>query len=484
MTSEWKTEADFDSSSDSIGIRNESSGDGTANAIENGYPRSSQLEVSSGLVGWWPLNEESGSIAYDLANGNDGTINGATVADIPGIGGTPTYSFDGTDDNVDLGNLDYSGTDLTICAWVYPEELNAGTFYTIYSSWQSSTGIQFLYDNDEYWYTIVDGVITARTAGNAGVNLNEWSHMVTTFKSGTSDNTIVIDGVEVTSSTGSTTLTQGGTHYIGEKTISGGGWNGKLQDVRVYNQALSASEIQTIYENGNPYAIEQATASVDQARFSGDVSRYSMDDSDVSGSTLTDSWGSNDGTINGATTGVSGVGGGEAFSFDGIDDDVDTGIQSITTPLTLSCWITPDDVNTDQHIISNWASTGDDLFLRIGEPSGSTDRWDFQHDQGGRVLTSNGYPVNGETVFICGVIDTVSNGMKFYVNGVEVGSDDGVSDTINNGSNFHIGGGSNGGKEFDGEIDEVRIYNTALNQSQVWQLYNIGRNMSEVTLNE
>ena len=52
----------------------------------------------TGLVGWWPLNEYSGSTAYDLSgNDNHGSLNSGVTQGVAGKGGLTSYSFDGSD---------------------------------------------------------------------------------------------------------------------------------------------------------------------------------------------------------------------------------------------------------------------------------------------------------------------------------------------------------------------------------------------------
>ena len=57
---------------------------------------------SDGLVGWWPFN---GNANDESGNGNNGTVNGATLtSDINNIS-NQAYSFDGVNDFISIGNL-------------------------------------------------------------------------------------------------------------------------------------------------------------------------------------------------------------------------------------------------------------------------------------------------------------------------------------------------------------------------------------------
>jgi hypothetical protein len=56
---------------------------------------------TNGLVGWWPFN---GNANDESGNGNNGTVNGATLTtDRNGVANS-AYSFDGVNDYIDVGN--------------------------------------------------------------------------------------------------------------------------------------------------------------------------------------------------------------------------------------------------------------------------------------------------------------------------------------------------------------------------------------------
>ena len=90
-------------------------------------------------VAHYKLDETSGSTAIDSSgNGNDGTINGATVNQIGYNGSVGAYSFDGTDDYVDIGHissLNFSRTDnFTISCWVNVNGISGVNYCLLYTS--------------------------------------------------------------------------------------------------------------------------------------------------------------------------------------------------------------------------------------------------------------------------------------------------------------------------------------------------------------
>jgi len=91
---------------------------------------------------------------------------------------------------------------------------------------------------------------------------------------------------------------------------------------------------------------------------------------ETSGSTATDSAGSADGTINGATLGVSGATGvtDTAYSFDGSNDYIEVPDQQVPENLTISCW-----VNWD----GPYATTDDRDMIVSGAFNGTTTEFEL-----------------------------------------------------------------------------------------------------------
>ena len=71
-------------------------------------------DISSGLVGYWKLDETSGTTASDSAGSNNGTVNGSTFT----TGKiNNSLSFNGTSDYVSIPRMNYD--EITISAWFY-----------------------------------------------------------------------------------------------------------------------------------------------------------------------------------------------------------------------------------------------------------------------------------------------------------------------------------------------------------------------------
>ncbi|MFB6158853.1 MAG: LamG domain-containing protein, partial [Candidatus Nanohalobium sp.] len=229
-----------------------------ASNVRLGYSPSDPLYNNS-LVAYYPLQEDSGSTAYDFSgNNNDGTINGSTVNQT-GLLGTSAYSFDGTGDYIDIPSSPDVVTQLpmSLSAWVNIDTLpsNKGNDERILSKWPGgNTGylLQAEQNYDHFRFVIHDGsnIHEVNGSGLNAINTGEWYHIVgVAYSDGNMRlyvNGDMIDENTNTFSIGSTTSTN---LVIGRYSSSSSSksWDGKIADVRVYNRSLSASEVGRLY---------------------------------------------------------------------------------------------------------------------------------------------------------------------------------------------------------------------------------------------
>ncbi len=199
----------------------------------------SVVNPSTGLVAAYSFDEGSGTVLNDLSGaGNHGTIVG-------GIWTTGRFGqalqFNGTSSLVtvaDSASLDLS-TGMTLEAWVYPTSLG-GWRDIIYKA------------NDIYFLEgctptglapCVGGTFSSATLyGTNALPLNRWSHLAATYDGVTMR--LYVDGVQVSSrlQTGNIAASTDPL-TIGGDLISSQFWAGRIDEVRVYNRALSAAQI-------------------------------------------------------------------------------------------------------------------------------------------------------------------------------------------------------------------------------------------------
>ena len=219
---------------------------------------------TNGLVGWWPFN---GNANDESGNGNHGTVNGATLAaDRFGNAGK-AYSFDGNSNvSVQNSNSLQVGNALTYSVWFKQSTMG----YVINFILQKGTGggcsTTGYYMGIDYGFgTVPNGVkclnygINSSSCGAIGsdtlINPTTWHSMIIVY-SPPSENKIYIDG-KLTNPNWSgcntcTIVNSNNPLLIGAGTNSGPpsgdhNWNGLLDDIAIYNRALSAAEVQQLY---------------------------------------------------------------------------------------------------------------------------------------------------------------------------------------------------------------------------------------------
>jgi prepilin-type N-terminal cleavage/methylation domain-containing protein len=194
------------------------------------------------LVGLWTFDEGTGSTAYDQSgNGNNGSWSGITNQWIAGKVGAFALSFSGTPamSISGIGSLP-----MTLSAWHqrndavenadWRDVLAASGNYH-YLIFQSGTDVAGIFNAGFYSF------------GYTEPNDGQW-HLYTVVYNSASSQTLYVDGNYVSTISSGLNPTTYPIVYVGGW---GGGYNvASLDDVRIYSRALSASEIQAMYNGG------------------------------------------------------------------------------------------------------------------------------------------------------------------------------------------------------------------------------------------
>lgn len=432
--------------------------------------------LNQDLVGYWKMDEPSwikdavGTVLDASGNDNHGaptcsgtcTISGVTAGKF-GNGG----SFDGTDDYVQIpDNILYTQIYLTVSIWAKFDQLSTakgtqqylirktatGDPYRSYDIYNSSADNKFyarIYDQASNSYTL-----NSTTVMQAGV----WYH-ISLVENGKSV-ILYINGLPeaTTSWTGTSVLDSNSFLYIGG--ISGSYSDSSIDDIRIYNRALSPAEVTQLY-NWAP----------------GPVGHWKLDEN--TGTTEYDSSSHNFNMSNSVAGSIpTWVPGkfGSALNFDGVDDHIlypDQGNQSALEPqtnMTIEAWINMSQlpsvkgnsnyvvhklyentpwysyllgVNTSNKLSFDWVNTGLSEFSVTSNTSIATSVWTH--------------------------IAAVKNGtsMYVYINGVNDSSN-----TVNaTGTLLEAGGelyiSTFNALSFAGKIDDVRIYDYARTPAQI-----------------
>ncbi len=209
---------------------------------------------TNGLVAWWPFN---GNANDESGNLHNGTVNGATLTSDRFGKVNSSYSFNGSGNQwIDCGTsaVFAQTTNMTISAWVYLNVFssNGNVGYIITGTYDGLSSSGYIFNvvgpskaNLSFRWSSP----TSQTeTGNSNLNINTWYHVVITYDGNSTK--LYLNGILDKSQIDSNPI--GKTHlYIGG---SGSVWyaptfnmNGKIDDVGIWNRALSQQEIIYLY---------------------------------------------------------------------------------------------------------------------------------------------------------------------------------------------------------------------------------------------
>jgi hypothetical protein len=223
---------------------------------------------TNGLVGWWPFN---GNANDESGNGNNGTVNGASLTTDRLNSTSKAYGFNGTSNYISLKNTFFSNPS-KVSAFTYSFWINISSFpsvgkaFTISGKegyWRS-VGISLL-DNGKIQFAASQpspqGYFDVRSTKS--IETLKWSHIIVSFKDGVVSifingelniTQIVVDPIRYPFiefeflQQGNSTAT----NYLGAfHPVSPGitnHYHGKLDDFAIWNRVLTAAEISNIYK--------------------------------------------------------------------------------------------------------------------------------------------------------------------------------------------------------------------------------------------
>ncbi len=199
----------------------------------------------AGLVGAWSFDETTGAAASDASGRNNhGSVSGATRTTSGRFGGALT--FDGVNDIVsvpDAASLDLT-TGMTLEAWVNPSAL--GSAWRTAMLKERAAGLSYaLYAHDGAGHSagyVSQGAGDRELLSPAALALNTWTHLATSYDGTTMR--LYVNGTQVATRAQTGALaTSDGPLRFGGNTVWGEWFAGRLDELRVYNRALTAAEV-------------------------------------------------------------------------------------------------------------------------------------------------------------------------------------------------------------------------------------------------
>ncbi len=404
-----------------------------------------------GLVSYWNFNENSGSLVNDLQGSNDGTFSGADWSS--GISGT-ALNFNGDGGKVTIPyhqTLDLTNNKLSISLWIKKEHANDdGAF--IYHR------VKYVVRIDK-WGKLTFAIYNPEWS-DVSINWNDriidtdWHHIVTTY-----DGSIIkiyLDGNLMASEETSGDLHAASSDiYIGNQATTND-FEGDIDEVKIYNSALTIEEVNQIYTT---------TPNI------GDGSQNLISKWDLNegtGNIASDAVGGNTGTILGAywLPGISGT----CLSFDGENDYVsipNNATLNFTNKLTIMAWAKPHEYKEAKIAQKgDWDGHG----IGITKWNGWKGHIRLDSETSVSVESSSGRPILDEWYHISVTYDGAS--LKLYING-QLNNSKNVTGLLKvNSRNAAIGSDDGGQKFFNGLIDDVKFFKTALSQTEIQAIFN------------
>jgi hypothetical protein len=206
------------------------------------------------IAAWVPTRTQN---ADDFFGVNNGTLtNGASIVADTGAGGTDAFSFDGVNDRVTTGFASGTVTEFAASVWARQSSLTINK--AIFGWWSGSQGIfvQTGINNATRLLFLAGGGNQYSETPISSFAANQWLHLVLTYNGSiaTPDNriSVYIDGVlqsltNFGNGIASSINAASATFSIGDASTLGRHWNGLIDDVRIWNQSLNATDVAALY---------------------------------------------------------------------------------------------------------------------------------------------------------------------------------------------------------------------------------------------
>jgi hypothetical protein len=449
-----------------------------------------ELCICDGTVDTLQILGDTSCIATYQLDGNANDLSGnysGTPTDVSyGVGEFDLAGvFNGSTSNIQLPALGLGGNQSrSVSVWIKVDSLANGDAVFCYGDESVGKGFNFqILSNGSVFLGYYSRDWTTTTTP---ITTNTWYHIVITYNGGlvqdASNTGIYVDGVSLNkTSTGTFNAvanTTNTSYEIGKRKAFSH-FDGSIDQVRIFNKALSSSEVATLYNETacTKAACTGTTNTLDILGDSSCIAAYPLDGSPLDLS----------GNYNGVQTDVTypvgkfDLGG----SFNGSTSHIDfpSPIPGTNTPASFSCWfkfnsgfssgvqtiIGAANMTTSAGIITlyiRYASTGN---YNI-EPARVYNNYLYYTDTANYPTVALSADTWYNVVFTYGA----SNEAKIYLNGTLVSTTNLTipSGPATNSNVLALGQYRDNTAQFNGSIDQVRIFNKALSASEVTTLYN------------
>jgi uncharacterized repeat protein (TIGR01451 family) len=379
--------------------------------------------------------------------------------------------FDGVNDSVRVAQVAGQGaTDyLSVAAWIYPTKRpdgswNRGTFISRYNLW----GVACTSDGLVRWFfrNTNPGWVLHSTGYLAP--LNQWTHIVVVYDNGVVRTYVNGNSQPVDTYNGSGTISNANMLDVGGLPGSAEWFTGRLDDVRLFNRALTVDEIKLLYLGSGPLV----ALSFEKP--------WATDGEDVTDSS---GWG-HDGTLytgtgDSANKAMSGQVGSYALQLDGTGDYVEVPLDVSETGYALALWFQTNCANCGIFSVDKGTlgAGGHDRHVYLSGGNVCTRVYSNE-----TICTSGTNYADGKWHHVVHTFGGTVGGQKIYVDGVLKATGSKASSNFTTQDGINIGFSNDAVQHsFAGSLDELRIYSRALSAAEVGDLYRAGWQTASLT---
>ncbi len=451
-------------------------GEGTTMDVD---PTSDPL--AEGLAGYWRFDEASGVTAIDSSvNGKNGTLTSGPTWGVGKVGGAVT--FDGGDDYINIPTnisaLD-SASAFSISVWFKRTGTGGTSGTALFAKGATSAftnDIDLMLDNGNLLFAQInngaDG--TASFDYSSQYTLGTWA-LVTLVYDGTQTGNsnrlkIYFNGSQQTLSFGAysvpaTTANLAGTNqYIGRYIDPSNDWmmKGDIDETRIYNRALSADEVATLYRTTKPTEVDASL-----------VGHWTFDGPTISGTTVRDLSGAgNNGTLTNGPTKTEGVLG-QAMTFASGQTMLISGDIAFSTGASISFWMKAPRFS-NHHGIMDWGNdsygSGTGTYIHYNN-SADVKMYFVPNGWANGSISADVSDVTDNSIWSYWVLVADGSQLKLFKQGSLVTTS---SYTSPDKALTAIASYDGGQMDFNGTLEDFRVYNRALSADEIYKMYKVG----------
>ncbi|MCA9397834.1 LamG domain-containing protein, partial [candidate division WWE3 bacterium] len=463
--------------------------------------------LENGLIGHWTFDgpnmdfsASSAEVIDSSPSGNDGDWQATTQIVRPGVLGQGIYMNGSSNDQVNITNesdYDFTSSDsFSYGGWIQPfYDDHRSTIVSHYGSgWNFGVEVQ---ENGEINAYMDDSTDTIGENDGATANFDEWNHIMVVLNRADDTMTRYLNGVQIGTIADASTIDNITPSIldIGRRGDLTNTCNCVLDDIRIYNRAVTAEEIQRLYELGATTNIAKTLDTIDILE-QDLIAHWTFDgptiDSSSSTAEIRDAsdnpnfYGNWIGSPNNATK-PGKLGQAIHLRSEGSNNPIrlasSTALNLGTDDFSWSFWYNSTSPTSQQAIAgSRGGGAAIGLHIRINGTAGKLDTYICDDCSGsGQTVTysdSSNYDEPGWH-HVVATFDRDGN-VTYYHNGVEDGTGNisgqqgSITDDVDWFCLGATGCGASAYTQFYGLLDDIRVYRRVLTQEEVTRLYELG----------